>query len=36
MHSLGFSTWMNEYLARDGAETEKELIHTMMKTGSGV
>ncbi len=35
MHSLGFSTWLNEYLAREGADTEKEFIRTMMKTGSG-
>ncbi len=36
MHSLGFSTWLHEYLAREGAETEKELIRTMMKTGPAV
>jgi HEAT repeat protein len=36
MHSLGFSTWLHEYLAREGAETEKELVRTMMKTGPAV
>lgn len=36
MHSLGFSTPLREYLERDGNETEKELLRTiLMKTGSG-
>lgn len=35
MHSLGFSTSLNEYLVQEGAETEKEPIRTVMKTGPG-
>ena len=35
MHSLGFSTPLSEYLEQEGDETEKELIRSMMKTGSG-
>ncbi len=35
MHSLGFSTPLNEYLEQEGDEAEKELIRSMMKTGSG-
>jgi hypothetical protein len=35
MHSLGFSTPLIEYLEHEGDETEKELIRSMMKTGSG-
>jgi HEAT repeat protein len=35
MHSLGFSTPLREYLAREGDETEKELVRGMMKSGSG-
>jgi len=35
MYSLGFSTPLNEYLQQEGDETEKELIRSMMKTGSG-
>jgi HEAT repeat protein len=35
MHSLGFSTSLNEYLVLEDAETERELIRAMMKTGPG-
>jgi HEAT repeat protein len=34
MHSLGFSTPLSEFLAQEGHETEKDLIRSMMKTGS--
>jgi HEAT repeat protein len=34
MHSLGFSTPLSEFLAKDGDETDKDLIRSMMKTGS--
>jgi len=34
MHSLGFSTPLSEFLAQDGDETEKDLIRSMIKTGS--
>jgi HEAT repeat protein len=34
MHSLGFSTPLDEFLAQAGDETEKELIRGLMKTGS--
>jgi hypothetical protein len=34
MHSLGFSTPLDEFLAQAGDETEKELIRKMMKTES--
>ncbi|MCK9420118.1 MAG: HEAT repeat domain-containing protein [Nitrospirae bacterium] len=34
MHSLGFSTPLSEYLEQEGDEAEKELIRSMMKTGS--
>ncbi|HEY6011399.1 MAG TPA: HEAT repeat domain-containing protein [Nitrospirota bacterium] len=33
MHSLGFSTPLTEYLEREGDESGKELIRTMMKPG---
>ncbi len=35
MYSLGFSTPLSEFLEQEGDETEKELIRSMMKTGSG-
>jgi hypothetical protein len=35
MHSLGFSTPLNQYLEQEGDETEKELVRSMMITGSG-
>jgi hypothetical protein len=34
MHSLGFSIPLSEFLAGDGGETEKDLIRSLMKTGS--
>ncbi len=35
MHSLGFSTPLNEFLGQEGDETEKELVRSTMITGSG-
>lgn len=35
MHTLGFSTPLSEHLKQEGDEKEKELIRSMMKTGSG-
>jgi len=35
MHSLGFSTPLSESLEHEGDETGKELIRSMMKTGTG-
>jgi HEAT repeat protein len=35
MHSLGFSTPLSVYLEQEGDEKGKELIRSMMKTGSG-
>jgi HEAT repeat protein len=35
MHSLGFSTPLREYLEQDSDDTGKEIIRSMMKTGTG-
>jgi HEAT repeat protein len=36
MHALGFSTPLSQYLEQEGDKTEKDIIHSLMKTGSGV